>query len=87
MCVFMHVYICVCVCKYIYLHRWGTCSCEFILYISFLIHRCEKKILAYTSWYEAPGTYTEEDCLVWPQGEKMHINLKRIETPGSGEVW
>jgi hypothetical protein len=54
---------------------------------------CGSKILwltkraAYTSWYEAPDTYTVEDCLVWPQWEKMHLTLERLEVPGSGEIW
>ena len=41
---------------------------------------------AYTSWSEAPDTYTAEDCLVWPQWEKMHLTLERLESPGSGEA-
>jgi hypothetical protein len=37
---------------------------------------------AYTSWYEAPNTYTAEDCWVWTQWERM-----RLESPGRLEVW
>jgi hypothetical protein len=33
---------------------------------------------AHTHWYEAPNTYTAEDCLVWVQSEKMHLTLKRL---------
>jgi hypothetical protein len=40
---------------------------------------------AYMSRSEAPKTYTEEDCLVWPQWEKTSLTLKRLEGPGSGE--
>ena len=42
---------------------------------------------AYTSWYEAFNIYPAEDCWVWAQSEKMHVTLKRLEAPGSGEVW
>jgi hypothetical protein len=34
-----------------------------------------------------PNTYAAEECWVWTQPEKMHIILKRLEAPGSGEVW
>jgi hypothetical protein len=27
------------------------------------------------------------DFLVWTQSEKMHLSLKRLVSPGSGEVW
>jgi hypothetical protein len=37
------------------------------------------------SWSEAPDTYTAEDCLVWPQSDKMYLTLKRLEGPRSGE--
>ena len=30
---------------------------------------------------------TAEDCWVWPQREKRHLTLERLEAPGSGEVW
>jgi hypothetical protein len=26
-----------------------------------------------------PGTYTAEDCLVWPQLKKMHLTLEKLE--------
>jgi hypothetical protein len=42
---------------------------------------------AYTSWYEAPHTYTGENCLVWPQWEKIHLTLEKLEAPGCGQVW
>jgi hypothetical protein len=35
----------------------------------------------------ATGTYVAEDCLVWLQWEKVHLILKRLETPGKREVW
>jgi hypothetical protein len=35
---------------------------------------------------EAPNTYTAGDCWVWVQSEKMHLTLKRLESPGSLEV-
>jgi hypothetical protein len=41
---------------------------------------------AYTSGSEAPDTYIAEDCMVWPQREKVHITLERLEAPGSGEA-
>jgi hypothetical protein len=34
-----------------------------------------------------PNTYTAEDCQVWIQSEKIHLSLKRMEAPWSGEVW
>jgi hypothetical protein len=34
-----------------------------------------------------PNTYTAEDYWVWVQSEMMHLTLKRLEDPGSGEVW
>jgi hypothetical protein len=34
-----------------------------------------------------PNTHTAEDCQVWVQSEKMHLTLKRLEAPGSLEVW
>ena len=40
-----------------------------------------------SSWSKAPGTYTKEDCLVWPQWEKMNINLQKLEAPGNGAAW
>jgi hypothetical protein len=42
---------------------------------------------AHTSRYEAPDRYTAEDCWVWVQSEKMHRTLKRLEAPGTLEVW
>ena len=33
------------------------------------------------------GTYKAEDCLVWPQWEKMHLILERLEASGKGEEW
>jgi hypothetical protein len=33
-----------------------------------------------------PPTHIE-DCWVWDQSEKMHLTLKRLEVPGSLEVW
>ena len=39
------------------------------------------------SWSEAPSTYIAEDCLVWPQWEKMHLTLERLEVPGTEEAW
>jgi hypothetical protein len=37
--------------------------------------------------YEAPNTYTAEDFWVWVHSEKMHLTLKKLEVPGSLEVW
>jgi hypothetical protein len=34
-----------------------------------------------------PNTYTAEDCWVWFQSQKKHLSLKRLEAPGSLEVW
>jgi hypothetical protein len=39
------------------------------------------------SWSEAPNTYIVEECRVWTRSKKMHLILKRLETPGSEEVW
>jgi len=33
-----------------------------------------------------PNTYTAEDCRDWVQSEKMHLTLKRLEAPGSGDI-
>jgi hypothetical protein len=33
-----------------------------------------------------PDTYTAEDCLVWPQSEKICLTLERLEALGSGEA-
>ena len=30
--------------------------------------------------------YIAEVCLVWPQWEKMHLILERLEAPGNGEA-
>jgi hypothetical protein len=38
---------------------------------------------AYTSWYEAPDTYTTKNYPVWLQWEKACLTLKRLEVPGS----
>jgi hypothetical protein len=35
----------------------------------------------------APNTYRAGDCQAWLQSEKMHLTLKRMEAPGSLEVW
>jgi hypothetical protein len=42
--------------------------------------------VTYNSWYEAPNTDTAEHCPFWPQWE-LHLTLKRLEAPGSGEAW
>jgi hypothetical protein len=39
---------------------------------------------AYTSWYEAPDTYTAKDCLVWPQWEKTHRTPRNLRPQGLG---
>jgi hypothetical protein len=31
-------------------------------------------------------TYTAEDCLIWPQWEKMDLTLERLEAGGNGET-
>jgi hypothetical protein len=31
-------------------------------------------------------TYTAEDCLIWPQWEKMHLTLNKLD-PGTGDAW
>ena len=41
----------------------------------------------YTSWYEAPHTYTAEDSWVWFQSEKVRLTLKRLAAPGDLEIW
>jgi hypothetical protein len=35
----------------------------------------------------ALGTYTAEDCLVWPQWERMCLILWRFDTPGKRDAW
>jgi hypothetical protein len=32
----------------------------------------------------APGTSIAQDSLVWPQREKMHLILERLEAPRKG---
>jgi hypothetical protein len=39
------------------------------------------------SWSEASSTYIEEESLVWPQWEQMHLIPKRLEALGRGEMW
>jgi hypothetical protein len=34
-----------------------------------------------------PNTYTAEECWVWVQSEKIHLTLKKLEAPGSLDVW
>lgn len=34
-----------------------------------------------------PHTYCAEEFQVWPQWEKMHLFLDRLETPGNVEFW
>ena len=34
-----------------------------------------------------PKIYIVADCWVWVHLEKMNLALKRLEAPGSGEVW
>jgi hypothetical protein len=31
--------------------------------------------------------YTAEDCLVWPQWEKMHLTLEILEALGVRALW
>ena len=33
-----------------------------------------------------PGTGVAEDCLVWPQWERMGLILKRLDAPGKGDA-
>jgi hypothetical protein len=42
---------------------------------------------AYTGPSKTSGTYIADVCLVWPQLEKMHFILQRLETPGKGGTW
>jgi hypothetical protein len=35
----------------------------------------------------APGTYIAENCLVWPQWEKMCLILQGLEVPGKVVTW
>ena len=34
-----------------------------------------------------PNTYTAQKYQVWVQSEKMHLTLKRLEDPGTLEMW
>ena len=36
----------------------------------------------YISWSITPSIYVAENCLVWPQWEKMCLILKRLYAPG-----
>ena len=38
-------------------------------------------------WSKAPGTSIAQDSLVWPQWEKMHLILERLEAPRKGVAW
>ena len=33
------------------------------------------------SWSKVLGKYLAEGCLVWPQLEKMHVILERLDAP------
>jgi len=37
-------------------------------------------------WSKVPGTYVAEGYLVWPQGERMHLILQRLDALG-WEIW
>jgi hypothetical protein len=37
-------------------------------------------------WSKVPGTCIAEGCLVWPQWEKMHLVLEKLEAPGKGDA-
>jgi hypothetical protein len=39
---------------------------------------------ANTGWSKASGTYVAEGCLAWPQWERMHLILWRLDAPGVG---
>jgi hypothetical protein len=41
---------------------------------------------AYRSWSKAKDTNTSEDCLVWPQWEKMLLTLESLEAPWGEEA-
>ena len=43
--------------------------------------------IRYHTAAEASDTCIIKDCLIWPKYEKMHLTLKSLEAPGSGEVW
>jgi hypothetical protein len=42
---------------------------------------------AYSSYYEVPDAYTVEDCLVWPQWQKMQLTFGRLEALQSDKTW
>jgi hypothetical protein len=37
-------------------------------------------------WFMALGTHVAEDCLVWPQWERMHLILWKVDTPGKRDA-
>lgn len=38
---------------------------------------------AYMGWSVVPGSYVSADCIVWPQQERMHLILQKVEAPGN----
>jgi hypothetical protein len=40
-----------------------------------------------TGWSKAPDTYIAENCVVWPQWEKIHPILERFEAPRKRDAW
>jgi hypothetical protein len=34
-----------------------------------------------------PAHIYTEDCLVWPQWEKKHLTLEKLEAAGNGKAW
>ena len=37
-------------------------------------------------WLVSPGTCVAEDCLVWPQWERMGLILWKLDAPGKGDA-
>ena len=66
----------------------GTCwSLSQLIWYPRSLKLCTTKQTAYTSWYEAPNTHTVEDYWVCVYSAMMYLTLKRLEAPGSLEVW
>jgi hypothetical protein len=36
-------------------------------------------------WFVLTGTYEAEDCLVWPQWERLHLILYRLDATVKGD--
>ena len=69
----------------------GSCISPFNLTLSVGLLYIALNIFRYGPWVPDLNIFSLEGVLyivkLWPQLEKMHLNLKRLEVPGCGEAW